>query len=195
MIMVCVETPAEEQRQQEVDSLGAGKDVATTEALLAHPQPLIREKVTEGQRKQRAEAEYKASQDAHEQVRRARQDEVLIIETSIVLSPMMSRPSTPGSSVSDRVHICEHCHKCFNRRGKLEDHLRTHTGERPFACPVEGCGKTYMRSAHLTSHMRTHDEGLKRAFKCTHPGCTAGFATKQHLNRHFAIHETPKPFK
>jgi KRAB domain-containing zinc finger protein len=34
--------------------------------------------------------------------------------------------------------------------------MRTHTGERPYSCEVEGCGYTAAERATLEAHMRTH---------------------------------------
>ena len=42
--------------------------------------------------------------------------------------------------------------------------MRTHTGERPFACDVLGCGYTCSESKKLRVHMRTHTG--ERPFAC-----------------------------
>lgn len=44
----------------------------------------------------------------------------------------------------------------FVKRHKLLNHLRTHTGERPYSCSIQGCRKSFSRSDSLASHQRTH---------------------------------------
>lgn len=51
-----------------------------------------------------------------------------------------------------------YCGKLFLKWHNLFDHLRIHTGERPFLCPVKGCGIRFNQVANQKKHMDTHKE-------------------------------------
>lgn len=53
-----------------------------------------------------------------------------------------------------RIHQCPHCDKAYTTTSILNDHVRLHTHERPYACAA--CGKTFSNSANLGRHMRSH---------------------------------------
>ncbi|UYV80450.1 ZIC4 [Cordylochernes scorpioides] len=44
----------------------------------------------------------------------------------------------------------------FKAKYKLVNHIRVHTGEKPFPCPFPTCGKVFARSENLKIHKRTH---------------------------------------
>uniref|UniRef100_T1I9S6 C2H2-type domain-containing protein n=1 Tax=Rhodnius prolixus TaxID=13249 RepID=T1I9S6_RHOPR len=46
----------------------------------------------------------------------------------------------------------------FKAKYKLVNHIRVHTGEKPFPCPFPGCGKVFARSENLKIHKRTHTD-------------------------------------
>ena len=49
-------------------------------------------------------------------------------------------------------HICPHCGKSFPDSTKLNGHVRTHTGEKPYQC--EKCDKTFTCKGNMSSHFR-----------------------------------------
>jgi len=44
----------------------------------------------------------------------------------------------------------------FKAKYKLVNHIRVHTGEKPFPCLFPDCGKVFARSENLKIHKRTH---------------------------------------
>ena len=64
---------------------------------------------------------------------------------------------------------CQRAGVAFKAKYKLINHLRVHTGEKPFPCPFPGCGKLFARSENLKIHKRTHTG--ERPFVCEFTGC------------------------
>ena len=61
----------------------------------------------------------------------------------------------PGSSQGMRkAHACTICPKSFDWPSHLENHMRVHTGVKPFEC--EQCGKTFALKGNLKQHSLTH---------------------------------------
>ncbi|KAJ7749611.1 STE12-like C2H2 type Zn-finger transcription factor [Mycena metata] len=76
--------------------------------------------------------------------------------------PNAQAPYAPPGELKTKAFICPlfSCGRLFKRMEHLRRHLRTHTMERPFACPR--CSKRFSRSDNLNQHVRTHvrAEGL-----------------------------------
>ena len=51
---------------------------------------------------------------------------------------------------------------------KLVNHMRVHSGEKPFKCDHPNCNKTFARTENLKIHKRTHTGD--KPFKCFEPG-------------------------
>lgn len=88
----------------------------------------------------------------------------------------------------------EGCDKAFNRPTRLQEHIRSHTNERPFKCPHTPCDKDYLRESHLKHHIKSAHSDV-RNYKCTYEGCDKAFATGQRLRVHEATHEGPNKYR
>ena len=77
-----------------------------------------------------------------------------------------------------RQRVCGFCGKYFRKMFQLQNHVRKHTGDKPFVCHT--CGKAFSQETSLKTHMRIHS-GVK-PFKCTE--CEESFNVSSALTAH-----------
>ncbi|XP_076004242.1 uncharacterized protein LOC142996984 [Genypterus blacodes] len=79
--------------------------------------------------------------------------------------------------------LCPICvDKRFRDANKLERHMRTHTKEKPFVCPV--CATTFSQSYHMTRHLRNQHGAAQHV--CT--SCAQSFGSYTELKAHKVTH-------
>ncbi|XP_034041063.1 zinc finger protein ZIC 4-like isoform X2 [Thalassophryne amazonica] len=80
--------------------------------------------------------------------------------------------------------------KAFKAKYKLINHIRVHTGEKPFLCAFPNCGKMFARSENLKIHTRTHTG--EKPFQCEF--CERRFANSSDRKKHSQVHTASKPY-
>ncbi|XP_062121477.1 zinc finger protein ZIPIC [Drosophila sulfurigaster albostrigata] len=78
---------------------------------------------------------------------------------------------------------CQVCGFKTRTKAHLERHTRSHTGAKPFACPV--CNKRFSQMYNMKAHLREHENpgsNRHRRFHC--PKCTHTFINEQNYLTH-----------
>lgn len=85
---------------------------------------------------------------------------------------------------TSKLHHCTFCQYYTNVTTNLKNHMRIHTGEKPFECPH--CSFCTTQRGSLRTHIRKHTG--EKPFACTY--CDYRSVTKGNLNAHMSVHRT-----
>lgn len=92
------------------------------------------------------------------------------------------KKQSPKSEETSKIHCCEVCQKTFKRREHLYQHVKLHTGFRPYRCTE--CNKSFVRKEHLLRHMVLHSG--ERNYACDI--CSKSFSRHDNLLKHIRTH-------
>uniref|UniRef100_A0A8C4V3V5 Zinc finger protein 131 n=3 Tax=Falco TaxID=8952 RepID=A0A8C4V3V5_FALTI len=94
-----------------------------------------------------------------------------------------------------KIHTCQYCNKQFDHFGHFKEHLRKHTGEKPFECP--NCHERFARNSTLKCHLTACQSGAgakkgrKKLYECQ--VCNSVFNSWDQFKDHLVIHTGDKP--
>lgn len=94
-----------------------------------------------------------------------------------------------------KIHTCQYCEKQFDHFGHFKEHLRKHTGEKPFEC--SNCHERFARNSTLKCHLTACQTGVgakkgrKKLYECQ--VCNSVFNSWDQFKDHLVIHTGDKP--
>ncbi|XP_040194876.1 zinc finger protein 131 isoform X3 [Rana temporaria] len=94
-----------------------------------------------------------------------------------------------------KIHVCQYCDKQFDHFGHFKEHLRKHTGEKPFECP--NCHEHFARNSTLKCHLSACQYGVgakkgrKKLYECQ--VCNSVFNCWDQFKDHLVLHTGDKP--
>ncbi|XP_064093047.1 longitudinals lacking protein, isoforms H/M/V-like isoform X8 [Macrobrachium nipponense] len=102
--------------------------------------------------------------------------------TSLTFGKDRSNNPPSSASVAVKVHQCPMCSYFSSTKTNFNNHLRTHTGERPFKCTY--CPFRASQKGSLQTHVRTHTG--EKPYACEQ--CSYRSTQMIHLRNHMRTH-------
>ncbi|XP_054166604.1 histone-lysine N-methyltransferase PRDM9-like [Oppia nitens] len=100
--------------------------------------------------------------------------------------------------LSPKLRECQwpDCDYRCSSNDNMENHIRKHTGERPFVCQWPQCDKRYKTKFRLRYHEKRSHQNLKpeSKFVCQWPGCEYRNSSSYKLNEHTRLHTGELPY-
>ncbi|XP_030638988.1 zinc finger protein 407 [Chanos chanos] len=91
----------------------------------------------------------------------------------------------------ERKYECEVCNRAFSEKWALNNHMKLHTGDKPYKCAWPACHYSFLTLSAMKDHYRTHTG--EKSFLCDLCGFAGG--TRHALTKHRRQHTGERPFK
>ncbi|XP_012921729.1 zinc finger protein 548 isoform X1 [Heterocephalus glaber] len=106
-----------------------------------------------------------------------------------VWKPNMETQGMEALPARHNNYTCSKCGKAFRCKYSLDEHEKTHTGERPYQCSK--CGKFFRYNANFMKHQSIHSG--ERTYECRE--CGKSFMYNYRLMRHKRVHTGERPYE
>ncbi|OBZ67330.1 Zinc finger protein 18 [Grifola frondosa] len=77
-------------------------------------------------------------------------------DTAVLSSDTSQSERQKPSQKKSKMHQCNVCFKMFPRPSGLATHMNSHSGAKPYKCPIPTCTKSFAVRSNAKRHLRTH---------------------------------------